>query len=266
MPARRRPGQVQGQSRHVVGYLRDFLFRDEQARQPVKALSGGERNRLLLAKILAQPCNLLILDEPTNDLDIETLDLLEEMLADYAGTLLLVSHDRDFLDRLVTSTIVFEGSRTALGNMPEATATGCASGPPRPPRDPSRMPTCAALPPEPRATRVFRPSCSASSTGCRTGLPRSKTRSQRSRRRWPIPDSTPAIRSAFAGASERLSACAHRLASARGAMARAGDATRGRALLIRSSGSLRTVGHRSLAARVVAGEGFTVASVSRTGM
>jgi ABC transport system ATP-binding/permease protein len=94
----------------VVGYLRDFLFRDEQARQPVKALSGGERNRLLLAKILAQPANLLILDEPTNDLDIETLDLLEEMLADHPGTLLLVSHDRDFVDRLVTSTIVFEGA------------------------------------------------------------------------------------------------------------------------------------------------------------
>jgi ATP-binding cassette subfamily F protein uup len=101
--------QVQGQWRHVVGYLRDFLFREEQARQPVKALSGGERNRLLLAKILAQPSNLLILDEPTNDLDMDTLDLLEEALADYPGTLLLVSHDRDFLDRLVTSTIVFEG-------------------------------------------------------------------------------------------------------------------------------------------------------------
>jgi ATP-binding cassette subfamily F protein uup len=101
--------QVRGQWRHVVGYLRDFLFREEQARQPVRALSGGERNRLLLAKILAQPSNLLVLDEPTNDLDMDTLDLLEEALADYAGTLLLVSHDRDFLDRLVTSTIVFEG-------------------------------------------------------------------------------------------------------------------------------------------------------------
>jgi ATP-binding cassette subfamily F protein uup len=100
---------VRGASRHVVGYLRDFLFRDEQVRQPVHALSGGERNRLLLAKILAQPANLLILDEPTNDLDIETLDLLEDMLADHPGTLLLVSHDRDFVDRLVTSTIVFEG-------------------------------------------------------------------------------------------------------------------------------------------------------------
>lgn len=101
--------EVMGQWRHVVGYLRDFLFREEQARQPVRALSGGERNRLLLARILARPSNLLILDEPTNDLDLDTLDLLEEALADYAGTLLLVSHDRDFLDRLVTSTIVFEG-------------------------------------------------------------------------------------------------------------------------------------------------------------
>ena len=101
--------EVMGQSRHVVGYLRDFLFRDEQARQPARALSGGERNRLLLAKILAQPSNLLILDEPTNDLDVDTLDLLEETLAGFGGTLLLVSHDRDFLDRLVTSTIVFEG-------------------------------------------------------------------------------------------------------------------------------------------------------------
>ena len=101
--------EVLGRWRHVVGYLRDFLFREEQARQPVRALSGGERNRLLLARILARPSNLLILDEPTNDLDMDTLDLLEEALADYAGTLLLVSHDRDFLDRLVTSTIVFEG-------------------------------------------------------------------------------------------------------------------------------------------------------------
>ena len=92
--------QVRGESRHVVGYLREFLFRDEQARQPVHALSGGERNRLLLALILARPANLLVLDEPTNDLDIETLDLLEEMLADHPGTLLLVSHDRDFVDRL----------------------------------------------------------------------------------------------------------------------------------------------------------------------
>ena len=106
--------QVLGRWKHVVGYLRDFLFRDEQARQPVRALSGGERNRLLLARILARPSNLLVLDEPTNDLDLDTLDLLEETLADYAGTLLLVSHDRDFLDRLVTSTIVLEGDGRAV--------------------------------------------------------------------------------------------------------------------------------------------------------
>ena len=99
---------VRGRWQHVVGYLRDFLFREDQARQPVKALSGGERNRLLLAKILLQPANLLVLDEPTNDLDIETLELLEEMLGDWDGTLLLVSHDRAFLDELVTSTIAFE--------------------------------------------------------------------------------------------------------------------------------------------------------------
>ncbi|MGE4278233.1 MAG: ATP-binding cassette domain-containing protein [Magnetospirillum sp.] len=100
---------VRGSPRHVVGYMRDFLFDDNQARTPVRALSGGERNRLLLAKLLAKPSNLLILDEPTNDLDMDTLDLLEEMLADYQGTLLVVSHDRDFLDRLVTSVIAVEG-------------------------------------------------------------------------------------------------------------------------------------------------------------
>jgi ABC transport system ATP-binding/permease protein len=100
---------VNGQSRHVVGYLKDFLFAPEQARTPVSVLSGGERNRLLLARALAQPSNLLVLDEPTNDLDLETLDLLQEMLDDYAGTLLLVSHDRDFLDRVAGSVLVSEG-------------------------------------------------------------------------------------------------------------------------------------------------------------
>jgi ABC transport system ATP-binding/permease protein len=105
---------VRGRQMHVVSYLREYLFRDEQARQPVRTLSGGERNRLLLAKALAAPSNLLVLDEPTNDLDADTLDLLQEALSDYDGTVLLVSHDRDFLDRLVTSTIAMEGDGTAI--------------------------------------------------------------------------------------------------------------------------------------------------------
>ncbi len=100
---------VNGRPRHVHGYLRDFLFQPEQARTSVKALSGGERNRLMLARLLIQPANVLVLDEPTNDLDIETLELLEAQLVDFPGTLLLVSHDRVFLDNAVTSTLVFEG-------------------------------------------------------------------------------------------------------------------------------------------------------------
>jgi ABC transport system ATP-binding/permease protein len=100
---------IGGQSRHVIGYLKDFLFSPEQAGTPVSALSGGERGRLTLARALAKPSNLLVLDEPTNDLDLETLDLLEEMIDDYPGTVLLVSHDRDFLDRTVTALIVAEG-------------------------------------------------------------------------------------------------------------------------------------------------------------
>ncbi len=100
---------IGGQSKHVHGYLRDFLFPPERAQSPVKALSGGERNRLLLARLFTRPANLLVLDEPTNDLDIETLELLEALLAEWPGTLLLVSHDRAFIDHVVTSTLVFEG-------------------------------------------------------------------------------------------------------------------------------------------------------------
>ncbi len=100
---------VNGKSRHVMGYLNDFLFSGERARSLVRFLSGGERNRLLLARMFTRPANLLVLDEPTNDLDAETLELLEELLVDYAGTLLLVSHDRVFLNNVVTSTLVFEG-------------------------------------------------------------------------------------------------------------------------------------------------------------
>ncbi len=101
---------VNGQSRHVIGYLGDFLFPPERARTPVKALSGGERNRVMLAKLFLKPCNLLVMDEPTNDLDIETLELLEERLIDFDGTLLLVSHDRAFIDNVVTQLWVFDGS------------------------------------------------------------------------------------------------------------------------------------------------------------
>jgi ATP-binding cassette subfamily F protein uup len=101
--------EVGGRARHVSGYLRDFLFPPDRLLAPVAMLSGGERNRLMLAKLFAKPSNLLVMDEPTNDLDAETLDLLEELVADYAGTLLLVSHDREFLDNVVTSTLVFEG-------------------------------------------------------------------------------------------------------------------------------------------------------------
>jgi ATP-binding cassette subfamily F protein uup len=100
---------VNGEPRHVVGYMRDFLFAPEQARTPLGKLSGGERGRLMLAQVLAKASNLLVLDEPTNDLDMETLDVLEAMLADYPGTILLISHDRDFLDRLVDATIAPEG-------------------------------------------------------------------------------------------------------------------------------------------------------------
>jgi len=100
---------VRGTPRHVIGYLKDFLFDERQARAPVKSLSGGERARLLLARIMARQSNLLILDEPTNDLDVETLDLLQDLIGDYDGTVLLVSHDRDFIDRVATTTIAMEG-------------------------------------------------------------------------------------------------------------------------------------------------------------
>ena len=104
---------VRGEPKHVVGYLKEFLFEDAQARAPVRSLSGGEKARLLLAKLMARESNLLVLDEPTNDLDVETLDLLQELLDDYEGTILLVSHDRDFLDRVATTTIAMEGSGKA---------------------------------------------------------------------------------------------------------------------------------------------------------
>jgi ATP-binding cassette subfamily F protein uup len=101
--------EIGGQRQHVISYLGDFLFAPARVRSPVKSLSGGERNRLLLARLFARPANVLVLDEPTNDLDIETLDLLEQLLMDYPGTVLLVSHDRSFLDTVVTQVIVADG-------------------------------------------------------------------------------------------------------------------------------------------------------------
>ena len=121
--------EIGGERKHVLGYLRDFLFPPERMRTPVRALSGGERNRLLLARLFTRRFNVLVLDEPTNDLDIETLDLLEELLLEFSGTLLVVSHDRAFLDNVVTSTLVFEGAG-GWASMRAATPTGCASGRP----------------------------------------------------------------------------------------------------------------------------------------
>jgi ATP-binding cassette subfamily F protein uup len=131
---------VGGGERHIVGYLRDFLFTPEQMRGSVSRLSGGERRRLQLAKVLSRPCNLLVLDEPTNDLDLETLELLEDLLMEFTGTLLVVSHDRAFLDNVVTSTLVREGGgqwRTYVGGYEDwlrQRPTGERARPTRSPR------------------------------------------------------------------------------------------------------------------------------------
>jgi len=168
---------VNGGSKHVHGYLRDFLFSPERARSPVKALSGGERNRLLLARLFTRPANVLVLDEPTNDLDLETLELLEAELVAWTGTLLIVSHDRRFLDNVVTSILVFEGEgqveeyvggyadweryRLAIG-APTSLATPLASkaaAPPEPvaPASPARsLPTPVPSPAAPRAKLSFK--------------------------------------------------------------------------------------------------------------
>jgi len=156
---------VQGQPRHVAAYAQDFLFRDDQLRQPVASLSGGERNRLLLARALARPANVLVLDEPTNDLDMDTLDLLEDMLADFDGTLVLVSHDRDFIDRLATSTIALDGRGHAvetpggwqdfLAQNPGFLAPPDGPARARPARDP-RGPAPTARSPAPAAKLSFK--------------------------------------------------------------------------------------------------------------
>jgi ATP-binding cassette subfamily F protein uup len=141
--------------KHVIGYLQDFLFPADRARTPVAALSGGERNRLLLARLFTRTFNVLVLDEPTNDLDIETLDLLEELLLEFSGTLLVVSHDRAFLDAVVTSTLVFEGGGTVgeyVGGYSDwvrqrkPPAVPATASPPPPKRQAPPLPTSKAKP------------------------------------------------------------------------------------------------------------------------
>jgi ATP-binding cassette subfamily F protein uup len=150
---------VQGRSRHVIGYLKDFLFPPARIDSPVRALSGGERNRLLLAKIFTRPVNLIVLDEPTNDLDVETLELLEDLLANYDGTLLLVSHDRTFLDNVVTSTLAFEG-RGAVREYPggyedwERQHRGAATQPDAPAKKAERPPASAPKSPVPAPAKL----------------------------------------------------------------------------------------------------------------
>jgi ATP-binding cassette subfamily F protein uup len=151
---------IDGQPRHVSGYLRDFLFPPERLRAPVSMLSGGERNRLLLARLFTRPSNLLVMDEPTNDLDADTLELLEEMVANYAGTLLLVSHDRAFLDNVVTSTLVFEGGAQVneyVGGYSDWLRQRKVIAPVRAPVEsskPASAPREAVLPPPPKARRL----------------------------------------------------------------------------------------------------------------
>lgn len=149
---------VRGSSRHVVAYLRDFLFDEKQAKTLVGSLSGGERNRLMLARTLAQPSNLLVLDEPTNDLDVDTLDLLQEVLDEYEGTLLLVSHDRDFLDRLVNGTLVMQGDgrvREYAGGYSDYLVQSASESAPQQPTRPERK-QAATQPKAPRARMSYK--------------------------------------------------------------------------------------------------------------
>ncbi|MEM7398170.1 MAG: ATP-binding cassette domain-containing protein [Pseudomonadota bacterium] len=147
---------INGEERHIISYMKDFLFQPEQARTPIKVLSGGERGRLMLALALAYPSNVLVLDEPTNDLDLETLDVLQELLADYPGTVLLVSHDRDFLDRSVTSIVASEGDGTwieyAGGYSDMVAQRGAGVGTPKQAKPTSKKRERAAAPARPAPT------------------------------------------------------------------------------------------------------------------
>ncbi len=199
---------VRGVRKHVQAYLKDFLFDPSLVDTPIAALSGGERSRLLLAREFARKSNLLVLDEPTNDLDLETLDLLQEVIADYDGTVLIVSHDRDFLDRTVTVTLGLDGSGTvdivaggyedweAKRKKPAAPreaqvppAAGGAGGGPAP-----DSPTPSPLPQAGGEQASSPTRTSATTTCCRRGSRSSRPRSPRASTRWPIPISTAATR------------------------------------------------------------------------
>jgi ATP-binding cassette subfamily F protein uup len=179
---------IDGRARHVSGYLRDFLFPPDRLHAPVSMLSGGERNRLLLARLFARPSNLLVLDEPTNDLGVETLDLLEELISEYAGTLLLVSHDRALLDNVVTSTLVFEGRGRVneyVGGYSDwlrqrRQDAGAANAPAV-----GTLPSARAVPPD-RATRPARVDAAAATAA---DAPRARRLSYKDRREMEaIPD------------------------------------------------------------------------------
>ncbi|MCB1334125.1 MAG: ATP-binding cassette domain-containing protein, partial [Roseivivax sp.] len=153
---------VRGQPKHVVGYLKEFLFDERQARAPVRSLSGGEKARLLLARIMARESNLLVLDEPTNDLDVETLDLLQDLLGEYDGTVLLISHDRDFLDRVATTTVAMEGDGRAIvyaGGWSDYQAQRAAAAAPEAPAQPQARAE-PARPAEARAAAPKKPGLS----------------------------------------------------------------------------------------------------------
>jgi ATP-binding cassette subfamily F protein uup len=202
--------QVGGERRHVHGYLEDFLFPPDRARTPVRALSGGERNRLLLARLFTRSFNLLVMDEPTNDLDIETLDLLESMLVDFSGTLLLVSHDRAFLDNTVTSTLVFEGGGRIgeyVGGYTDWTRQRAA--PETAPPAPKRSAPPPASPREPRRRRL-----TMKERGELTALPDAIDARERERERAYAARADPAVLrdgAALGEARARLDALEHEI-------------------------------------------------------
>ena len=216
---------VNGQPRHVHGYLQDFLFSPERARSPVRALSGGERNRLLLARLLTRPANVLVLDEPTNDLDLETLELLEQQLVEWPGTLLIVSHDRRFLDNVVTSTLAFEGDGTVeeyVGGYEDYCGNGREqlkdpSGASRKTVGGSQSSVGENMPKKKRSFKEEREYAGAA----RRESPRSRRSTSSCRPRWPIPSSTRRAAAVIQEAVDRTHEIERQLHDAMDALGRA---------------------------------------------